>query len=93
MRVAGCLGTNSVQQSASGSMEVSKVPRRLASSVISSLSVPMSGRRTGIRAAASIVAMFSSVWEATCPRLSPVASASAPLARAIASAMRIISLR
>ena len=40
-----------------------------------------------------MAAMFSSVCEATWPRLSPVASASAPVRRAIASAMRSISRR
>ena len=93
MPVAGCAGTKRVQQSASGSIEVSKVPRRRASSVISILSVPISGRSTGTVAAASMAAMFSSVWEATWPRLSPVVSASAPVWWAMASAMRTIRRR
>jgi hypothetical protein len=93
MRVAGCFGVKSVQQSASGSMEISNVPSRCASPVISSLSMPMSGLRIGSDAAASMAAMLSSVCEATCPRLSPVVSASAPARRPIVSAMRTIRRR
>src|SRR5207245_500934 len=77
----------------SGSIEMSKVPRRRASSVISSLSMPISGLRMGIVAASSIRAMFESVCEATWPRLSPVVRASAPCFRASASAMRTTSRR
>ena len=55
--------------------------------------MPISGRSTGSVAAASITARFGSVCDATCPRLSPVTSASAPVARAIASAMRNIIRR
>ena len=54
IRVPGCFGTKSVQQSASGSIEISKVPSARACSVISSLSMPISGRRTGSSAASSI---------------------------------------
>ena len=39
---------NRVQQSWSGMIEISNVPSRCASAVISSLSIPTSGRRTGI---------------------------------------------
>ena len=49
-----------------------------ASSTISCLSTPISGRSTGSVATSSTQAMFSSVCEATCPRLSPVTSALRP---------------
>ena len=45
--------------------------------MISSLSVPMSGRKTGRSTAASVARMFSRVCEATWPRLSPVTRAPA----------------
>ena len=44
----GCRGVNSVQQSWSGMIEIGYVPSRCASAVISSLSMPISGRSTGI---------------------------------------------
>ena len=44
-------------------------------------------------ATSSILAMFWRVWEATCPTLSPVANARAPLRRASASAMRTMRRR
>src|SRR5215813_7429104 len=93
IRVPGCLGTKSVQQSASGSIEVSNVPRACAWTVISSLSMPISGRRIGRPAAPSMHARLESVCEATWPRLSPVTRAAAPAARARRSAMRIMSRR
>ena len=83
----------SVQQSWSGMIEVSKVPMRAASAVISLLSMPTNGRSTGSAAASPITARLASVCEATCPRLSPVTSASAPARRASASAMRSIMRR
>ena len=62
-------------------------------SVISSLSMPMSGRNTGMPTTASVQVMASMVWLATCPRLSPVISARAPNLRARRSAMRIMKRR
>ena len=64
-----------------------------ASRMISSLSVPTSGRRMGSVATSSTRPMFSRVWEATWPTLSPVTRASAPVRRATPSAMRTISRR
>src|SRR6267142_4499773 len=46
-RVSGLRGVKSVQQSWSGMMEIGYVPSRDASAVISSLSIPMTGRKTG----------------------------------------------
>jgi hypothetical protein len=82
-----------VQQSASGSIEISNVPRRWASAVISSLSIPISGRSTGPVATSSMRTRLVSVWEATCPRLSPVVRAWAPICRARISAIRTIMRR
>ena len=48
--------------------------------MISPLSLPTSGRSTGRVAARLIVSRFASVWDETCPTLSPVTSASAPVA-------------
>ena len=48
---------------------------------------------TGMVPAASISARFSSVWLATCPRLSPVTIALAFSSRASAQAMRCIMRR
>src|SRR5438093_6387364 len=62
--VAGCRGTKSWQQSWSGSVLTGKVPMRHACSVISSLSMPTSGRSTGARVASPMIAMLSSVCEA-----------------------------
>ncbi len=50
--------------------------------MISSLSIPTSGRRTGSVTTLSIAARFSSVCDATWPTTSPVTSACAPFARA-----------
>ena len=74
------------QQSWKGSDEMSYVPIFFAVARISILSAPISGRNTGIRAAASTATRFRSVCDATCPRLSPVSSASARSRRAISSA-------
>ena len=75
-------------------IEVSKRADALGrGSVISPLSMPISGRRTGSVAAASMTARLPSVCDATCPRLSPVTSASARAPRASASAMRSIMRR
>ena len=62
------------------------MPISWARAMISCLSDPMSGRRTGIVTASFTAAMFSSVWEATCPSDSPVTSALAPSRRAMRSA-------
>ena len=61
--------------------------------MISSLSVPMSGRRIGIPTTSVVRAMFSSVCDATWPRLSPVTRARAPVFRAIASVIRAMKRR
>src|SRR5207237_562022 len=61
--------------------------------MISTLSVPTSGRSRGRVATAPTAAMFSSVWEATWPRLSPVTTARAPWRAASPSATRSISRR
>ena len=55
--------------------------------------MPISGRRMGRAATSSMREMFSRVCDATWPRLSPVASACAPWARASASAIRTMSRR
>ncbi len=91
--VAGLRGTKSWQQSWSGSVLTSKVPMARAWEVISSLSMPTSGRRMGPAAAASMAPMFSSVCEATWPITSPVTSARASAFRASRSAIRSISRR
>ena len=59
--MTGFLGIINEQQSMSGSIEILKVSRIIASLMISILSMPMSGRRIGIVATESIVAMFSTV--------------------------------
>ena len=62
-------------------IEVGYVPSRCASRVISSLSMPMSGRSTGSVATSPIDGRFSSVCDATWPTTSPVTSARAPARR------------
>ena len=89
----GCLGVKMVQQSSKGSMEMSKVSMRRASSTISDLSVPISGRNTGSEATASVQAMAWMVWLATWPRLSPVTRAAQPSSRATRSAARSMNRR
>ena len=69
---------NSVQQSGAVWALISYVPICWARSMISILSVPMSGRKTGIVATSLVAVMFSRVCEATCPSDSPVTSALAP---------------
>ena len=61
--------------------------------MISCLSIPMTGRRTGSPHTWSETASASMVWLATCPRLSPVTSALAPARRATAWASRIMNRR
>ena len=56
--------------------------------MISSLSIPMSGRKSGSVATLPTTARFSSVCEATCPTASPVIKACALRDRAIRSATR-----
>ena len=90
--VAGCFGTKRLHQSSSGIMEVSYVPIFFASFIISCLSIPISGLRIGIETVSLIVFMFSNVCDPTCPRLSPVTKACAPLDNAIFSAIRVINL-
>ena len=58
-------------------------PDLVASAIISSLSIPISGRKTGSVTHARPTARFSSVCEATWPTTSPVTSACALRARAI----------
>ena len=89
----GSAGTNNEQQSWSGKIEVSKVPSRRASLIISFLSIPINGRRIGCTAARSIIIMFSSVCEATWPRLSPVINTWEPIFAARALAILIITRR
>jgi len=64
-----------------------------ASTTISRLSEPMSGRSTGRVATASMTPTLSSVCDATWPRLSPVTSALAPSNSAIRSATLTMNLR
>src|SRR5438093_282943 len=66
------------------------VPISRAIRTVSSLSNPMSGRRTTQPAAASIARRFWRVWLETWPRLSPVTRYAHPSRRAIASATRTI---
>ena len=63
--VLGCLGVKTVQQSSYGRIDVSKVPILRARRTISSLSMPMSGWRTGRSVTACVEAMASMVWLAT----------------------------
>ena len=70
-----------------------ELPSFLASSIISSLSQPISGRKICIFTESLVAARLSSVCDATWPRLSPVTSAFAPSRRAMRSAMRIIKRR
>ena len=72
---------------------MSKVPICRARTMISSLSSPMQGRNTGIETAASVTPSAGIVCEATCPTLSPVTSAPAPMVCAVRSASRIIKRR
>ncbi len=63
--VRGCRGVKTVQQSSYGWIEVSNVPIFRAMAMISSLSIPMTGRNTGRPAAASVQARAGMVWLAT----------------------------
>ena len=72
---------------------VAKVPMRSACAMISDLSMPISGRNTSIGVAPAITVMFSSVCDATWPRLSPVTRARAPSRPPSAAAMRSIMRR
>ena len=74
-------------------MEVSKVPIFRAMRTASSLSIPTRGRKMGSAVTAPVTAMASMVWEATCPRDSPVTTARQPVRRATPSAMRIMNRR
>ena len=56
--------------------------------IISPLSKPASGRRTGVWALGSMAARLASVCDETWPTDSPVTMACAPLSRAIRSATR-----
>src|SRR5438445_521984 len=67
--VAGCAGPRRSQ--ISGPSEIANVPISRAMRTVSSLSNPISGRRTTIEAAASIALRFWRVWLDTSPRLSP----------------------
>ena len=60
--------------------------------MISSLSMPMTGRNTGRSMAPPVHCMASMVWLATCPRLSPVTSAPAPVRASGTSAGTLIGL-
>ena len=60
-RIAGNFGKNTVQQSSYGKMEVSYVPIFLEISIISSLSMAMSGLSTGIVTTALLDVMLSIV--------------------------------
>ena len=73
-RVVGCRGVNNVQQSSSGRMEIGYEPSRTASAMISSLSMPTSGRTVSSGVEASTTARLSSVCDATWPTTSPVTS-------------------
>ena len=61
--------------------------------MISTLSMPMRGRSTGMEATSSVAARAIMVWLATWPRDSPVMRALAPARRATASARRIMKRR
>ncbi len=69
------------------------MPMRLAIFTISDLSDPISGRKTGISATASVQAMACMVWLATWPRLSPVISAPQPSCLATSWAARSMNRR
>ena len=69
------------------------MPMRLATSMISLLSKPISGRNTGISTTMLVVFRACMVWLATWPMLSPVMSASHCSCRATRSAMRIMKRR
>ena len=60
---------------------------------ISSLSMPMQGRRTGSCTTAPVQIMASMVWLATWPRHSPVTRALAPQRLATSWEMRIMNRR
>ena len=60
---------------------------------ISSLSMPMTGRSTGMAQASSDTVRASMVWLATWPRHSPVTRALHPVRRATRSARRIMNRR
>ena len=70
--VRGCRGVKTVQQSSYGKIDVSSVPMRRAIATIYSLSIPMSGQNTGRSTTADVTPMASMVWDATCPKFSPV---------------------
>ena len=56
-RVRGCFGVNTVQQSSNGSMEMSKVSILREMSIISTLSIPISGRSTGMPVLRPLIGM------------------------------------
>ena len=90
----GCLGVKTVQQSSYGRIEVSKVSILRAICTISSLSMPMTGRKTGsVWHTAFVTAMAGMVWLATWPRLSPVMRPPHSYWMASFSAMRIMKRR
>ena len=60
---------------------------------MSSLSNPIRGRNTGSVQTALVHSRERIVWDATCPRLSPVIRAPQAVRRAIFSAIRIINRR
>ena len=69
------------------------MPISRAMRMISTLSVPIRGRRTGSFVTSSVTPSALMVWLATCPRDSPVTSAEAWDFRATASASRIMKRR
>lgn len=69
-RVFGAEGVKIVQQSSYGRMLISYVSISFAFSMISVLSMPIKGRKTGVLVTALMAYMLSSVWLATWPRLS-----------------------
>ena len=92
--VAGCRGVNSVQQSWSGMIEIGYVPSRCASAVISSLSMPTSGRSTGIaHDAVDRRQVLERLRRDLADDLAGDERLRAIAPRAIASAIRIISRR
>ena len=73
----GLFGTNSEQQSWSGSIDVLKVPMDFAIEMISGLLYPIKGRNIGNFVPALIAVIFCIVCELTWPKLSPVRRARA----------------
>ena len=91
--VCGATGANTVQQSSYGSLLRSCVPIFSASSMISVLSIAISGRSTGVFVTSLMTTIESIVCEATWPSDSPLTMACALFWTSNSSMMRSMKRR